>query len=181
MSGEAQAAWEFLNWIATPKWHGIPIVGIAEVAVGGAAAVAMARATSPRARAAHAARALAVRSPGWLARRRAAVGIRHGPDRVGVGYERAIFGTVHLTVAELNHHGYLGGATGSGKTTLVRDLVQGFPGPVVVLDCKGDQALAETVWSLPGLVWQIGGALKLDLLDPEAAIPAPPLLGGGAF
>ena len=98
-----------------------------------------------------------------------------------MGYERAVFGTVHLTLAELNHHGYLGGATGSGKTTLVRGLLQGFPGPVIALDCKGDQDLAETVWSLPGLVWEIGGPLKLDLLDPEPAILAQQLLEGETF
>ena len=97
-------------------------------------------------------RALAVRQPGWLTRRRAAGGIQHRPDRVGVGYERAIFGAVHIGVDELNHHGYVGGATGSGKTTFLRALIQGFPGPVIALDCKGDQDLAETVWSLPGLV-----------------------------
>jgi hypothetical protein len=88
---------------------------------------------------------------------------------------------VHIGLDELNHHGYAGGATGSGKTTFLRGLIQGYPGPAIVLDCKGDQSLAETVWSLPGLVWEIGGPLQLDLLDPEPAILAQQLLEGEAF
>jgi len=67
----------------------------------------------------------------------------------------------------LNHHGYVGGAPGSGKTTLLRLLIQGYPGPVIALDAKGSPDLADTVWSLPGHVWELGGPLKLDLLDPE--------------
>jgi hypothetical protein len=41
--------------------------------------------------------------------------------------------------------------------------------------------LADTVWGLPGHVWQIGGPLKLDLLDPEPAILAQQLLEGEIF
>ena len=88
---------------------------------------------------------------------------------------------MHLSLAELNHHGYAGGATGSGKTTFLRGLIAGFPGPVIALDCKGDRALAETVCGLPGLVWEIGGPLRLDLLDPEPAILAQQLLEGETF
>ena len=73
-------------------------------------------------------RAIVVRRPGWIARRRARGGIAHRPDRVGVGY-RSAFGSVHISLAELNHQGYVGGATGSGKTTFLRGLIQGFPGP----------------------------------------------------
>jgi hypothetical protein len=120
-------------------------------------------------------KALSSRRPGWLARRRARGGIRHRHDRVGVGYASAV-STVHLDVGALNHHGYVGGAPGSGKTSLVRLLVQGFPGPVIALDTKGSPELRETVWSLAGLVWQIGAPMKLDLLDPEPAILAQQLL-----
>ena len=174
-----------MSWLTSLSGElaGVPLTTLLAVAVGVLVLVArVARlGTFSTPTAARTSRALAVRQPGWLTRRRAASGIQHGPERVGVGYERAIFGTVHLTLAELNHHGYLGGATGSGKTTLMRDLVEGFPGPVIALDCKGDQALAETVWSLPGIVWEIGGPLKLDLLDPEPAILAQQLLEGEAF
>ncbi len=50
---------------------------------------------------------------------------------------------------------------------LLRLLIQGYPGPVIALDAKGSPDLADTVWSLPGHVWELGGPLKLDLLDPE--------------
>src|SRR5947209_11054979 len=116
-------------------------------------------------------KALTVRRPGWIARRRARRGIRHPHGRVGVGYTSAVR-AVHLDVLALNHHGYIGGAPGSGKTSLLRLLIQGYPGPVIALDAKGSPELADTVWGLPGHVWQIGGPLKLDLLDPEPAILA---------
>src|ERR687886_2175741 len=123
---------------------------------------------------------LAVRQPGWIARQRARRGIRHSAGRVGVGYTSAVR-AVHLDVLALNHHGYIGGAPGSGKTSLLRLLIQGYPGPVIALDTKGSPELADTVWGLPGHVWQIGGPLKLDLLDPEPAILAQQLLEGEIF
>jgi hypothetical protein len=52
---------------------------------------------------------------------------------------------------------------------------------VTALDAKGSPDLADTVWGLPGHVWEIGGALKLDLLDPEPAILAQQLLEGEIF
>src|SRR5205807_10090517 len=63
----------------------------------------------------------------------------------------------------------------------LRLLIQGYPGPVIGLDTKGSPELADTVWSLPGHVWQIGSPLKLDLLDPEPAILAQQLLEGEIF
>jgi hypothetical protein len=124
--------------------------------------------------------AMAARRPGWIARRRARHGIHHPHGRVAVGY-RSAFGAVHLDLDALNHHGYIGGAPGSGKTSLLRLLIQGFPGPIIALDTKGSPELADTVWGLPGHVWQIGGPLKLDLLDPEPAILAQQLLEGEIF
>jgi DNA helicase HerA-like ATPase len=123
---------------------------------------------------------LAVRSPGSIARRRARGGIVHRRGRVGVGYRSAV-GAVHLDLDALNHHGYVGGAPGSGKTTLLRLLIEGYPGPVIALDAKGSPELADTVWSLSGHVWEIGGPLKLDLLDPEPAMLAQQLLEGEIF
>src|SRR5919199_1426880 len=123
---------------------------------------------------------LAVRQPGWVARRRARRGIRHPCGRVGLGYTSAVR-AVHLDVLALNHHGYIGGAPGSGKTSLLRLLIQGYPGPVIALDTKGSPELADTVWGLPGHVWQIGGPPKLDLLHPEPAIPPQQLLEGAIF
>ena len=49
-------------------------------------------------------RAMAVRWPGWIARRRARNGIAHRRDRVGVGYKSAV-AAVHLSVRELAGHG----------------------------------------------------------------------------
>jgi hypothetical protein len=45
-------------------------------------------------------------------------------------------------------------------------------GPCIVLDGKGSQALREATWAAGGLVWHIGGGLKLDLLDPDPTILA---------
>src|SRR5205807_4952008 len=100
--------------------------------------------------------------------------------QVGVGYRSALH-PVRLDLVQLNHHGYIGGAPGSGKTTLLRLLVQGFPGPVIALDAKGSPDLADTFHGVPGHVWEIGGPLKLDLLDPEPAILAQQLLEGEIF
>ena len=90
--------------------------------------------------------AIAMRRPGWIARRRARGGIAHRRDRVGVGYKSAV-GTVHLSVRELAGHGAAFGGPGSGKKrrscscssrprrTRSRSIV----------DPKGSPALAETV------------------------------------
>jgi hypothetical protein len=125
--------------------------------------------------------AIAPHRPGWIARRRADRGITHRRNRIGVGYRSAIRGTVDIDVEALRLAGYVGGAPGSGKTSWLRTLIQGFPGPVVVLDLKGSPDLADTVWALPGHVWEIGRPLKLDLLDPEPAILAEQLLEGEIF
>lgn len=147
---------------------GMVLAGLMYVAL----SVATRSSTSPR--------AMTARRPGWIARRRARRGIRHTRGRVGVGYTSAVR-AVHLDVLALNHHGYIGGAPGSGKTSLLRLLIQGYPGPVIALDTKGSPELADTVWGLPGHVWQIGSPLKLDLLDPEPAILAQQLLEGEIF
>src|SRR5438045_1783275 len=85
---------------------------------------------------------IAVRRPGWIARRRARNGITHPRDRIGVGYKSAI-GAVHLTVRELSGHGALFGGPGSRKTTMQQLLVEAAADqvPVVVLDPKGSPAL----------------------------------------
>src|SRR5262252_3113157 len=125
-------------------------------------------------------RDIALRQPGWLARRRAQRGIVHKPRQIGIGYQSVVT-AVRIDIEALRLAGYVGGAPGSGKTSFLRTLIQGFPGPVVVLDLKGSPDLADTVWALPGHVWEIGGPLKLDLLDPEPAILAQQLLEGEIF
>jgi hypothetical protein len=118
-----------------------------------------------------------LRTPGWLARRRARGGIGHKHNQVGVGHTSAIH-TVRLPVQALAIHGYIGGAPGAGKTSALRLLIQGFPGLVIALDAKRSPDLANTVWNAPGHVWEMGGALKLDVLDPEPTILAQQLLEG---
>src|SRR5437899_12646281 len=76
--------------------------------------------------------ALAIRRPGWIARRRARGGIAHRRDRVGVGYKSAV-GTVHLSLRELAGHGAAFGGPGSGKTTFLQLLVSASPEQVPVV------------------------------------------------
>ncbi len=92
------------------QWNGLPVASLVLFAVGGVMYLAMARASAP------ATRSLARRSPGWIARRRARGGIAHHRGGIGVGY-RSATAAVHLDLSALNHHGYVGGAPGSGKTT----------------------------------------------------------------
>jgi hypothetical protein len=66
---------------------------------------------------------MAIRRPGWIARRRARGGIAHPRDRIGIGYASAIK-AVHLSVRELAGHGAAFGGPGSGKTTFLQLLVE---------------------------------------------------------
>ncbi len=106
--------------------------------------------------------------PGWLARRRARAGIRHGKGHVGVGYWSALQ-PVYLTDREVAHHGVLFGGPGSGKTSFVQLLIQAYAGrlPAVVLDPKGSPALADAVRANGGTLWTLDGSLGADLLDPR--------------
>lgn len=123
---------------------------------------------------------IAAPRPGWVARRRARKGVTAKPGHVGVGW-RSGTGPVHLELAALRHHGYVGGAPGSGKTTLLRTIISHFPGPVIVLDAKGSPDLPPAVYDAGGLVWEVGGPLRLDVLDDEPSILAQQLLEGETF
>ncbi len=92
---------------------------------------------------------------------------------MSVGYQSALE-TVYLSRRELGHHGMIFGAPGSGKSTLLALLTQGHSrmGPVIVIDGKGAPVLRESVRAAGGLVWTIGGSLKLDLLDPDPTVLA---------
>lgn len=112
--------------------------------------------------------------PGWIARARASRGITHTGGRVGLGYESGFLGAVYLSLKELGHHGAIFGAPGTGKTTCLSLLVQGHAGygPSIVVDGKGSLALQRAIYAAGGLVWTIGGRLKLDLLDPDPTVLA---------
>src|SRR5919199_2862425 len=138
---------------------------LAVLVIGGAMYFVMDRAT----KAPTGTRAIATRRPGWIARRRARGGISHRRGRVGLGYRRALFGAVHLTLAELAGHGLAVGGPKSGKTTLLRLLIEACVGrlPVIVIDPKGSAELAATVRAHGGQVWTLDGKLPADLLDPR--------------
>src|SRR3984893_17320380 len=93
------------------SWNGLPVASLAIFAIRGFmyAVMSMSTRSSPRS-----STAIAVRRPGWIARRRARGGIRHRPDRVGVGYTSATR-AVHLTAKELSDHGACFGGPDSGK------------------------------------------------------------------
>jgi hypothetical protein len=66
---------------------------LAMLVVGGLMYVAMSRST----RSSPTSTAMAVRRPGWIARRRARSGITHPRGRVGVGYKSAVGGQTSRT------------------------------------------------------------------------------------
>jgi hypothetical protein len=113
-------------------------------------------------------KAMRIRRPGWIARRRARGGISHKRDRVGVGYTSATK-SVHLSARELAGHGFVVGGPGSGKTSFLQLLVEASAGrvPVVIVDPKGSPALEETVRAHDGVVWTLDGKVPADLLDPR--------------
>jgi hypothetical protein len=134
---------------------------LAVLVIGGLMYVAMSRSTrsSPSSSV-----SLAIRRPGWIARRRARAGITHRHDRVGVGYKSATR-AVHLTLRELAGHGAAFGGPGSGKTMFLQLLVEASADqvPVVIVDPKGSPALADTVRVHGGQVWTLDGRLPADL------------------
>lgn len=115
-----------------------------------------------------------MKRPGWWARARARGGVRHPRGRVALGYQSGLMGTVTLSKKELGHHGSVFGATGSGKTTLLNVIIQGHApiGPTIIIDAKGSLAMQRAVAAAGGLVWTIGGRLKLNLLDADPTVLA---------
>ncbi len=64
MTDAVRALWGLLNLAMVPKWNGIPIVGLAELAIMGVLLLLLNCATTPQARAARAPRTLVVRADG---------------------------------------------------------------------------------------------------------------------
>jgi hypothetical protein len=165
MSDVVHEAWDFLNWLMVPTWHGIPIAGLVELGFRGAAYVAIARMpTRPKAPT-----ALAVRRPGWIARRRAAVGLRQPKTGAAIGYASA-FRRVSLSERELDLGGLILGTKGSGKTYALALLIEALAWQgraCVVLDPKPSRDLAEVVAGVGGIIWTIGGTRQWDALPDE--------------
>jgi hypothetical protein len=113
------------------------------------------------------------RGAGFVARWRARRGIKHPSKGVALGY-RSGLERVLLSRKELGHHGAVFGAPGSGKTTLLSLIVQGHSrlGPCIVIDGKGSASMRRAIAAAGGLVWTIGGKLKLDLLDDDPTVLA---------
>ncbi len=65
------------------QWQGVPVARLAVFAIGGLMYVAMSRSPTTATP-----RALAVRQPGWIARRRARNGIAHPRGRAGLHVAR---------------------------------------------------------------------------------------------
>ncbi|WP_334110824.1 type IV secretory system conjugative DNA transfer family protein [Thermodesulfitimonas autotrophica] len=75
----------------------------------------------------------------------------HPPDGVLLGVEQGTGKPVIVTDAEMNHHCFLVGTTGAGKTTTILNFVQSAVQrclPLVLVDGKGDPGLAERVRAL---------------------------------
>jgi len=165
MSGEAQAALEFLNRVAAPNWHGVPLVAIAEVAVGGAAYLAMVNSTAK----ARSPKALAVPRPGWIAQHRAAGGLRHPKTGAALGYGSAVH-KVGLSDRELDLGGLILGTKGSGTTYALALLIEALAWQdraCVVLDPKPSRDLAAVVAAIGGEIWTLGGPRQWDALPAD--------------
>jgi hypothetical protein len=120
-------------------------------------------------------------APGWLARRRARNGLRH-PKRggVSVGYTTWCSTSV-LTWAEFKLGGLIFGAPNSGKTTMLRRIVQAaaaMSSAAIVIDPKGSRELRKTVAGLGGIVWTIGGKQKWSPLEDDPEVMTEQLLEG---
>ena len=127
-----------------------------------------------------------LKTPGWIARRRARGGVQHPKGGATLGY-KAAFSTVTLTSREFGLGGLGFGAPGSGKTTLAKLLVQALERNQtagVILDPKPSRDLAEAVAAANGIIWTLGGELAWDALPSDPTELANQLLeieGGTAI
>lgn len=121
--------------------------------------------------------------PGWLARWRARRGVRHRWNRWMLGFADAL-APVGVQLDDLRHHTLICGATGSGKTSALRLLIDAFADalPIVVVDCKASTGLIDHIGSLPNAaIWTIGGNVKWDPLRGDPTSVANRLIQGEWF
>lgn len=143
----------------------LTLASLAVLVIGGLMYAAMSVST----RSAHASTTIAVRRPGWIARKRARGGIRQPKEGAAIGYTSALR-TVGLSPRELALGGLVLGAPGSGKTTALAVLIEALAWqgiPCVVLDPKPSRALAEVVAGVDGTIWTIGGERQWDALPAD--------------
>jgi hypothetical protein len=156
--------WELAHQVMVPTWNGVPIAGLAVVGVGGAAYLAASiDSRKPRPQ------AIAVPRPGWIARRRAAGGLRHPKAGAALGYGSAVH-KVGLSARELDLGGLILGTKGSGKTYALALLIEALAWQgraCVVLDPKPSRDLAAVVAAIGGEIWTLGGTRQWDALPAD--------------
>ncbi len=121
--------------------------------------------------------------PGWLARWRARRGARHGWSKWSIGYDNPIR-PVAVQLAELRHHSLICGATGSGKKSALKLLIDAFAEqlPIIVVDCKASAGLQDQIGALPNAaIWTIGGKTRWDPLRGDPTSVANRLIQGEWF
>jgi hypothetical protein len=114
---------------------------------------------------------------------RAARGVNHPPDGWALGY-RADGQRVVVSDKASRQHVIVCGATGAGKTTVLRHLLDGVARrcPVVLVDCKASPTLRRAVAALPNSqIWTIGGATRWDALRGDPTCFASKLLAAEQF
>jgi hypothetical protein len=148
------------------SWQGVPVASLAVFVIGGLMYAFM----SASARSATSiGTSVAVRRPGWIARRRARGGIRPTKPGAAIGYSSAVR-QVGLSPRELALGGLILGAPGSGKTYAAAVLVEALAwqgSACVILDPKPSRDLAAVVTGVGGTIWTLGGELAWDALPQE--------------
>lgn len=120
--------------------------------------------------------------PRWVADR-AQRGVLAPPDGWAIGYRRD-GRPVSVSDAEARHHTLICGTPGSGKTTVLRQILEGVARrcPVVVVDCKASTNLREAVEAIPGsVVWTLGGDVRWDALRGDPTSLANKLLAAESY
>lgn len=115
--------------------------------------------------------------------RRLAQGVAHPPDGWALGFT-AEGRQIAIGDAEGRHHVAVCGATGAGKTTVIRHLLDGVAHrcPLVIVDCKASRSLRGAVAALPGgVVWEIGGPVRWDALRGDRTAFASKLLAAEPY
>lgn len=115
--------------------------------------------------------------------RRLARGLAHPADGWALGATPA-GQAVAVADERARQHVVVCGATGSGKTTVLRHLLDGVAhrAPLILVDCKASRALRRAVEAVPGgVVWTIGGPVRWDALRGDRTAFASKLLAAEPY